>query len=235
MPTAAGPRAAYLILGNTSANPSIAIALSGTGTADSAGPVTLSPGSLAFAQLGIPQTLTLTNAGSMPLSINGIRISSTGYTQTNNCGSSLPASSSCLIEVSVPTNTFDTSATLTVVDYAAAEPQVAHLSFPSLVGAGFPALVDFGHWSIGAMGEELFEVVGPGTSGTLNFTITGPNAGGLLVSPGIFRSCKQLHLLIPRQQLSLLSGHFLHAVRAWHQHGLRQRGGLWPVHPDGDG
>ena len=183
-PTAAGPRAAYLILGNTSANPSIAIALSGTGTADSAGPVTLSPASLTFTQLGVPQTLTLTNAGSTPLSINGIRISSTGYTQTNNCGSSLAASSSCLIDVSVPANTLGTSATLTVVDDAATGPQVAHLSFPSFVGAGFPAVVDFGHWAIGAMGEEFFEVQGSGVSGAFSFTITGANAGDFSFAQG---------------------------------------------------
>ncbi len=174
-PSAPGGRTAYFVIGNTSANPSLAIALSGSGAAGSAGPVTLTPASLAFTQFGIPQTLTLTNSGPTPLSINAIRISSTGYTQTNNCGSSLPASSSCSIDVSVPKYTPATSATLTVVDDASTGPQVASLSFSSL-GASFPPGVDFGHWAIGATGSQTFEIIGPGSSGTLDLTITGANA-----------------------------------------------------------
>ncbi len=131
-PSAPGGRAAYFVLANTSANPSIAIALSGSGTAGSAGPVTLTPSGLTFTQLGIPQTLTLTNSGSTPLSINAIKISSTAYTQTNNCGSSLAASSSCSIDVSVPGPLTATSATLTVVDDASSGPQTASLSFSRL-------------------------------------------------------------------------------------------------------
>jgi len=172
-PSAPGGRAAYFILANTSANPSIAIALSGSGTAGLAGPVTLTPASLAFNLLGVPQTLTLTNSGSTPLSIDTIRISSSAYTQTNNCGSSLPASSSCSINVSVPSY-MTVSATLTVVDDASVGPQSASLSF-SGSGAIFPPLVDFGHWAIGATGSQSFAIFGPGDSGTLNFTITGAN------------------------------------------------------------
>ncbi len=175
-PSAPGGRAAYFILGNTSANPSIAIALSGSGAAGSAGPVTLAPSSLAFTQLGIPQTLTLTNSGSTTLSINAIRISSTSYTQTNNCGSSLPASSSCSIDVSVPRPTSATSATLTVVDDASSGPQIASLSASGLPNASFPPLVDFGHWALGSTGSEVLEIGGPGSGGFLDFTITGTNA-----------------------------------------------------------
>ncbi len=175
-PSAPGGRAAYFILGNTSANPSIAIALSGSGTAGSAGPVTLTPSSLTFTLLGIPQVLTLTNSGSTPLSINAINISSTAYTQTNNCGSSLLAASSCSIEVSVPRRTIIPPATLTIVDDASGGPQIASLSFSGSAGASFPPLVDFGHWAIGATGSEFLDIDGPGVYATYNLTITGANA-----------------------------------------------------------
>ena len=175
-PSAPGGRAAYFILGNTSANPSIAVALSGSATAGSAGPVTLTPSGLAFSQLGIPQTLTLTNSGATPLSINSIQISSTAYTQTNTCGSSLPAASSCTINVSVPGPLTAASATLTVVDDASGGPQTASLSFTGSAGASFAPVVGFGHWAIGATGSQYVTITGPGVSGSLNFTITGPNA-----------------------------------------------------------
>ena len=174
-PTGAGGRAAYFVLGNTSANPSIAIALSGSGIAGSAGPVTLTPSTLAFTLLGPPQTLTLTNSGSTPLSINAIKTSDPGYAQTNNCGASLPAASSCSIDVSVPGPSTAASASLTIVDDAASGPQTASLSFSSTGFARFPPLVDFGHWAIGATGTESLVIGGPGVYGTFNFTITGPN------------------------------------------------------------
>jgi len=175
-PSAPGARAAYLILANTSANPSIAIALSGIGSAGLAGPITLTPSSLIFTQLGIPQTLTLTNSGPTSLSINTISISSSAYTQTNNCGSSLAASTSCSINVSVPASTVIPPATLTVVDDASIGPQTSSLSFSGSPGAAFPSVVDFGHWAIGASGVQFLVVYGPGGSGTFNFTITGANA-----------------------------------------------------------
>ena len=175
-PSAPGARAAYLILTNTSANPSIAIPLAGIGTGGSAGPVTLTPSTLTFTQLGIPQTLTLTNSGATSLSINAINLSSSAYTQTNNCGSSLPAASSCSINVSAPGPTIAASATLTVVDDAATGPQTAGLSFSGYAGASFPPLVDFGHWAIGATGTQFLEIGGPGVYGTFSLTITGPNA-----------------------------------------------------------
>ncbi len=178
VPSAAGARAAYLILANTSANPSIAVPLGGTGASGSAGPVTLTPSSLAFTQLGIPQILTLTNTGSSTLSINSIAISGTEFIQTNNCGSSLPASASCTLTVSDPSSNASAPATLTVTDDAATGPQAATLSYSGPAQPPtFPASVDFGHWAIGATGNQLLNVGGPGASGSYSFTITGPNAG----------------------------------------------------------
>lgn len=175
-PSAPGTRAAYFVLNNTSANPSIAVALAGSGAAGSAGPVTLTPSSLAFTLLGVPQALTFTNSGSTPLSINAIQLSSAAYLQTNNCGSSLPTMSSCIINVSVTAYSGSSAATLTVVDDAATGSQIANLTFANLNTAGFPSTVDFGGWAIGTLPSQILIIVGPGVSGSFNFTITGPNA-----------------------------------------------------------
>ena len=175
-PSATGSRAAYFIVGNTSANPSIPIALSGSGASGAAGPAMLSPSTLAFTLLGTPQTLTLTNQGSKPLAIDSIQISSTSYTQTNNCGSSLGPASSCSINVMVPSYTSSTPATLTVFDDASSGPQTATVSFSGSGIVTFPPTVDFGHWSVGATGSEFLQMIGPGIGGGYSFTISGTNA-----------------------------------------------------------
>src|SRR5262249_19532829 len=45
-----------------------------------------------------PQTITLTNSGSIALGISSI-VASGDYAQTNNCGSSLAASAKCTVQV----------------------------------------------------------------------------------------------------------------------------------------
>src|SRR2546425_9650843 len=85
------------------------LASTGTGTsgADSLGP-SLSPSSLTFASQIVgttsgAQAVTLTNSSGAPLSISSILAFSVGrnqqpdFAQTNNCGSSLAASSACTI------------------------------------------------------------------------------------------------------------------------------------------
>src|SRR5204863_9322519 len=72
------------------------------------------------------QAVTLSNSGSAALSITGIAITGTNsgdFGQTNNCGSSLAAGSSCAINVTfTPTATGTRNATLTVTDNASNSP-----------------------------------------------------------------------------------------------------------------
>ncbi len=94
------------------------VALSGTGTAPLAG---VSPPSLTFASQAVgttstSQIVTLTNTGTDVLTITGIA-ASTNFGQTNTCGGSLAASSSCNINVTFsPTTNGALSGTLTVTD-----------------------------------------------------------------------------------------------------------------------
>ena len=78
------------------------VTLSGTGgglpLASLAPTTTLSLGSSAMASTSASQPATLSNIGSAPLAIVSIAATS-GYAQTNNCGASLAAGSSCTINI----------------------------------------------------------------------------------------------------------------------------------------
>ena len=105
------------------------------------GSVTLSPTSLNFGSqtVGVPsspQPVTLNNNQSVSLSITSITTSG-DYSQTNNCGSSVPANSSCTINVVfTPTTTGTRTGTLTVNDNGPGNPQTASLTGTGVSGGG---------------------------------------------------------------------------------------------------
>jgi hypothetical protein len=75
------------------------------------------------------QTLVLTSVGSTPLTINSISVSGTGFTQTNNCPSTLPVNANCSITVTfAPTAKVSYSGNLTVTDNGMISQIVAALS-----------------------------------------------------------------------------------------------------------
>jgi hypothetical protein len=95
-----------------------------------------------------PQTVTLTNNTTAPISVGGINISGPGagsFSQTNNCGSQLPPMSSCAVQVTFNapttngTSPIPQKSTLNVPESADSAPQTAQLigigttpSLPSL-------------------------------------------------------------------------------------------------------
>ncbi|HEV2991129.1 MAG TPA: choice-of-anchor D domain-containing protein, partial [Candidatus Angelobacter sp.] len=100
-PTVMGSRTGSLSLTSNS-NPAPApVVLSGTGLA--AVPA-FSPLSLSFASQAVgtssgPQTVALSNSGNTALTISALNMSSSDFSQTNNCGTSLGAGASCTINV----------------------------------------------------------------------------------------------------------------------------------------
>ncbi len=121
---------------------------------------TLSTSSISFGyhQIGtssLPQPLTLTNGGLVPLAISSLAIDNPDFTQTNNCGSSVAPHKSCSIHVVFkPTQPSTETATLTVTDSASNSPQTV-----SLTGIGsitsvvvYPILVNFGGVTVGSTG-----------------------------------------------------------------------------------
>ena len=144
------------------------IPLSGTGVA-SVPTVSLSPSPLTFSSQpegtpSAPQAVTLANTGAATLTISAIAITSTNsssFSQTNNCGTSLSAGSSCTINVTFfPGATGSLSASLTVTDNAADSPESVPLSGSATGPPTVPQLQFF------PATVNLFAGAGPGCSST---------------------------------------------------------------------
>jgi hypothetical protein len=116
-PTAEGTRNAALNISDNAPGGPQTVSL--TGTTTPAPTLTLSPSGITFpgqyvGTLGLPITVTATNAGDAPLTITNVTASSTNFGVLNACGSSLAAGASCSIGVFFdPASTGTVSGTLT--------------------------------------------------------------------------------------------------------------------------
>ena len=170
-PTAPGIMTANLsIADNASGSPQL-VGLLGTGV--SAG-VTLSPASLTFASQTIgttssAQAVTLTNNGSLPLTITSIT-ASTNFSQTNTCGTSVAAGGACTINVAfAPTATGTLTGTISISDNITGSPQTV-----SLIGTGTSApVVSLSPTSL-TFGNENVDTTSPAQTVTLTNTGSGP-------------------------------------------------------------
>jgi hypothetical protein len=147
----------------------------------------LSPTSLTFPSQTVgtasaAQAVTLANSGSAALSITGIAVTGTNsgdFGQTNNCGSSLAAGSSCAINVTfTPTATGTRSATLTVTDNASNSPQTASLTGAGVSSGGTPTAT-LSRTSL-TFGNQTVGTSSPAQSVTLS------NSGGAALSISSF-------------------------------------------------
>ena len=146
--------------------------------------VTLSSTSLTFSSQIIgttssPQTVTLTNNQSSALS--SISISASGdFAQSNNCGSSLAANSSCTISVTfTPTQTGTRTGTLTVNDSAGT--QTASLTGTGTANVSLsPSTLNFGNVGVGNSSSPQPFTLTNGNSTALTsiaISFTGTNTG----------------------------------------------------------
>lgn len=145
-PTTTGNETATLQVTDSDPSSPQTDVLTGTGTAP-AGTVTLAPKSVNFGNVNLnatsaAQTATLTNSKTTALTISSITIAGTNasdFAQSNKCGTSLAANTSCTISITfTPAITATESATLTVSDSDSTSPQTAALS-----GTGVAAGPDF--------------------------------------------------------------------------------------------
>jgi hypothetical protein len=181
-PAATGTRTGALsVTDNASGSPQT-VALSGNGTAPAVG---LSPASLTFANqlvgtTSAAQSLTLSNTGSAPLNISSIATAG-DYTQTNNCGSSLDAGTSCTINISFkPTNTGTRTGALSVTDNVSGSPQKAALTGTGVIPAVnlAPTSLNFGKIPVGTTSAPMNVTLSNTGTGILlisNMALTGPN------------------------------------------------------------
>ncbi len=187
-PGGTGSRSALLNL-SSNATPSVnQLNLAGTGVA--AGPAAvLSPDNLSFSTTNVgtssaPQNIQLSNPGNATLNIASIA-TSPNFTQTNNCASTLAASSSCTISVTFsPTSTGNLQGYVTVTDNAGNNPQKASLSGTGNptppVASLTPSNLVFSNQPITVSSSaQPIQLTNTG-SGSLNISsiaITGTNAG----------------------------------------------------------
>jgi len=160
--------AALSITDNASGSPQT-VSLSGTGVGVPT--VSLSPISLTFGNQLVgttspAQNVTLSNTGTGTLTITSIT-SSGNFGETNTCGSSLAAGSSCTISVTfTPTATGTRTGTLSVTDNAAGSPQTV-----SLTGKGVQPAVKLSPTSL-SFGNQLVGTTSPSKSVTMSNTGT---------------------------------------------------------------
>jgi hypothetical protein len=100
-PTAVGTRTGTLTVTYTQPTPlTLTASLTGTGTAPEASTsaTTLTFAGQALGSTSSPQGVTLSNSGNAPLTISSIAVSG-DFSQTNTCGKTVSASSSCTVNV----------------------------------------------------------------------------------------------------------------------------------------
>lgn len=133
-PLVTGARAASIQIADSAFNTPQVISLSGTGSTKS---VLINPGSLAFGShfvgsTSAAQTVSLSNIGTSPLTINSISVTgpqADDFVQTNNCGSSLASGAGCTMTITfTPAASGARIATLDISDSASSTSQTVVLS-----------------------------------------------------------------------------------------------------------
>ncbi len=144
-PTTNGSRTASVTITDSAPDSPQNVALKGTGYTN-APAATLSPTSISFGNQAVgsstpSQAVTLTNTGTLSLSISSIGFTGTNasdFGQTNNCpsgSSTLAANASCTINVTFsPGATGSRSASLTLTDNASDSPQSVALTGTGVTG-----------------------------------------------------------------------------------------------------
>ncbi|HEX7157418.1 MAG TPA: choice-of-anchor D domain-containing protein, partial [Edaphobacter sp.] len=125
-PQSIGVRNAFLLLTDNAPDSPQLIPLTGVGIAQPA-TVAVSPTVLNFYEPGEIKTVTLSNSRTTPISISGIQINSSNWTEFDNCGSQLDAQSTCMIAITAGQSYGQFSGTLTVLDGDASGQPVVQL------------------------------------------------------------------------------------------------------------
>jgi hypothetical protein len=131
-PTTAGPITGTLsITDNASLSPQT-VSLQGTGTYVEFNPTAFNFGNQPVGTKSLPKKITLSNKGTVPLSITKISVIGTNaadFTQANTCGTGIAAGESCFITVTfTPSAEGARSASISVTDNGGASPQSVGLS-----------------------------------------------------------------------------------------------------------
>ncbi len=181
-PTTTGTRTGALTIADNASNGSPqTVSLSGAGVSAIAA---LSPASLTFASQFVnttsaSQPVNLTNSGTASLTISSISTSG-DFSQTNNCGTSLAAGGSCILNISfTPTTTGTRVGTLTIADNAAnGSPQTVSFSGTGVapLAALSPTSLTFANQFVNT--TSATQPVNLTNSGTASLTISSISISG---------------------------------------------------------
>ena len=131
-PTAIGISKGSLTVTDDAANSPQTIALGGAGTIITLSPVGINFGDQKVGTTSAAASVTMSNVGTTAVTIGSVSLTGTNpgdFDQTNNCGKSLGAHTSCTIQVTfTPTATGSRSASLTVSDNGGGSPQKVSLT-----------------------------------------------------------------------------------------------------------
>jgi presenilin-like A22 family membrane protease len=171
-PASAASFTAMLSVADNAGGSPHTVTLSGAGTPPPAPVALLTPASLSFTAVSgattAAQPVTLKNSGNAALAISGIAIGGTNpsdFAQTNDCGASLAAGSSCSISVTfTPASVSSFTATLSVTDNAGGSPQSITLSG---TGTATPSFM--------LSSSTASESVQPGGTAKFNITVSAEN------------------------------------------------------------
>ncbi len=130
-PTTEGTVTGSISLTDNAANSPQTVSLKGTGTYIQLTPSSENFGNQPIGTKSLPKTITLSNKGSVTVSIISITVAgadASDFAQTNTCGSSVAAGASCFIKVTfTPTVSGARSASISVSDNGGGSPQTVNL------------------------------------------------------------------------------------------------------------
>ncbi|HEV2381873.1 MAG TPA: choice-of-anchor D domain-containing protein [Terriglobia bacterium] len=185
-PTQAGIRSGILTVSDSaSAGGTQSVNLTGTGAGAAAN---LSPGLLYFGSQAVgsvspAQTITLSNTGTLALTISSVKVSGADggdFSETNTCGISVAAGANCTISVTFkPIQVGNRSATLTISDNASP----SSTQTVSLTGNGVAAIASLSPTSLSFASQAVgttssAQTVTLSNTGTLALSISSVGIGG---------------------------------------------------------
>lgn len=188
-PKTPGTKSATLNFADNAAGSPQMVALSATAQTTA---IQIAPMSLTFIGQSIgtksaPQPITITNAGTSALAINGVTITGSNpgdFAQSNNCPPSLGANATCTVNVSFqPIATGARSASISVSDDAPNSPQTVALTgmgTQAAVTLAPPGAINFGNQAAGIASTPVSVTVtnsGTGALAVSKISFTGANAG----------------------------------------------------------
>jgi len=190
-PNTTGTRFATLNISTNGQGGRRSVSLNGVGVAGGTPAAGLSPASLSFASqpvgtTSVAGTATLDNAGTAALSISSVTITGANpgdFAQANNCGSSLPAGSTCTFSITfTPAAGGSRSALLSVADNSAGSPQTVSLSGTGTTAAASlsPASLSLGKQAVNTKSGTLTATLTNGGNAALSLSsiaLTGANPG----------------------------------------------------------